>query len=66
MSEMLTLTSTLLNAIGIAFGTMGRSLHDAAMSGATNPSGPPLTVTVGLPIAEDPDPLETAAAASAA
>ena len=54
MSAMLTPTSTLLNPIGAALGTIGRSLHDVAMSGATKPSGPPFTVTFGLPIAAEP------------
>src|SRR5262252_7498804 len=54
MSARLTPTSTLLNPMGMAFGTIGRSLHDAAISGATNPSAPPFAVTFGLPIADDP------------
>ena len=28
--------------------------YDVAINGATNPSGPPCTVTFGLPIAADP------------
>src|SRR5262249_25480466 len=47
-------TITLLNPRVIAFGTIGMSLHDVATSGATNPSGPPFTVTLGLPTADDP------------
>jgi hypothetical protein len=50
----LTPTSTLLKPTGIAFGTIGKSLHEVAISGATNASGPPLTVTLGLPIAAEP------------
>src|SRR5262245_61265065 len=38
MSPILTLTSTLLNAIGIAFGTIIKSLQDVPMSGATKPN----------------------------
>src|SRR5262245_16819764 len=38
----------------MAFGTMGISLQDVATRGATNASGPPLTVTLGLPTAVEP------------
>src|SRR4029450_12068607 len=38
----------------MAFGTTGMSLHDVATSGATNPRGPPFTVTFGLPTADEP------------
>src|SRR5262249_33640873 len=54
MAAMLTPTITLLNPIVAPFGTMIRSGHDVAISGAANASGPPFTVTFGLPIAADP------------
>src|SRR5262249_53075433 len=50
----LTPTITLLNPSVIALGTIGISLQDVATSGATKASGPPLTVTLGLPTAVDP------------
>src|SRR5262245_57246623 len=54
ISAMLTPTITLLKPIVEAFGTMIRSVHDVPMRGAAKASGPPLTVTLGLPIAADP------------
>src|SRR4030095_11046810 len=53
-SERLTPTMTLLNPNVIAFGTIGMSLQEVAMRGATNARGPPFTVTFGLPIATEP------------
>src|SRR5208337_3622945 len=53
-SAKLTPTMTLVNPSVIALGTTGMSLHEVATSGATNPSGPPLTVTFGLPTADEP------------
>src|SRR4029453_13798667 len=54
MSAILTPTITLLKPTVAPFGTMMRSVQDVAMSGAANASGPPFTVTFGLPIAADP------------
>src|SRR5262249_24649531 len=53
-AAMLTPTMTLLNPSVMAFGTTGMSLQEVATSGATNPSGPPFTVTLGLPTADEP------------
>src|SRR5688572_23447243 len=54
IAAMLTPTITLLKPSVTAFGTMGMSLHEVPISGATNASGPPFTVTLGLPMAAEP------------